>query len=194
MGISTISNYPDEQELLFNIEFQSPMGISTISNRRYIRRGTDYSVSIPNGDKHDFKLVKSRIRKRLCWVSIPNGDKHDFKPESPPRSRSERGVSIPNGDKHDFKHAKGKHPWYGNWPVSIPNGDKHDFKRTRRLVSLRVHRVSIPNGDKHDFKRSIWVEMTQNPWFQSPMGISMISNIAKSALVEKNSCFNPQWG
>ena len=37
-------------------------------------------------------------------VSIPNGDKHDFKPCLPQMLFPPAGgVSIPNGDKHDFK-------------------------------------------------------------------------------------------
>jgi len=36
-------------------------------------------VSIPNGDKHDFKLLVDGIEVELAAVSIPNGDKHDFK-------------------------------------------------------------------------------------------------------------------
>ena len=36
-------------------------------------------------------------------VSIPNGDKHDFKTEDVTEITINLGVSIPNGDKHDFK-------------------------------------------------------------------------------------------
>ena len=36
-------------------------------------------VSIPNGDKHDFKLVLPFPPDQFIKVSIPNGDKHDFK-------------------------------------------------------------------------------------------------------------------
>ena len=39
-----------------------------------------FGVSIPNGDKHDFKQFATPDGKAFCFVSIPNGDKHDFKP------------------------------------------------------------------------------------------------------------------
>ena len=61
-------------------EFQSPMGISMISNSEgaYLP-GIDNIVSIPNGDKHDFKLGIELAAAGDGMVSIPNGDKHDFK-------------------------------------------------------------------------------------------------------------------
>ena len=36
-------------------------------------------VSIPNGDKHDFKTFAMDFIPDTYPVSIPNGDKHDFK-------------------------------------------------------------------------------------------------------------------
>ena len=36
-------------------------------------------VSIPNGDKHDFKIDTFGAVTDVPAVSIPNGDKHDFK-------------------------------------------------------------------------------------------------------------------
>ena len=36
-------------------------------------------VSIPNGDKHDFKTLCYFVVAVRLEVSIPNGDKHDFK-------------------------------------------------------------------------------------------------------------------
>ena len=61
--------------------------------------------------------------------------------------------------------------------VSIPNGDKHDFKLVKRQFQCTIDNVSIPNGDKHDFKPTNTVASSYRPQsFQSPMGISMISN------------------
>ena len=133
-------------------------------------------VSIPNGDKHDFKPGPETSRRSNPDVSIPNGDKHDFKPrvgdhvtQNTCRFQSPMGismisnsttsarsvlffmVSIPNGDKHDFKLQRHTRPTAGV-KVSIPNGDKHDFKRGWPLVNFDTTTVSIPNGDKHDFK------------------------------------------
>ena len=56
MGISTISKHTAATAGSINGEFQSPMGISTISKVGGIRRGRRGGVSIPNGDKHDFKI------------------------------------------------------------------------------------------------------------------------------------------
>ena len=80
------------------------MGISTISKlyMKY-RIKNELPVSIPNGDKHDFKTFHKNHSSQILYVSIPNGDKHDFKTAAI-LSYSARGcVSIPNGDKHDFK-------------------------------------------------------------------------------------------
>jgi len=85
-------------------------------------------------------------------------------------------VSIPNGDKHDFKlDDPAQEP--GAVSVSIPNGDKHDFKLDDPAQEPGAVSVSIPNGDKHDFKRPvIFLVILVFSMFQSPMGISTISN------------------
>ena len=102
-------------------------------------------------------------------------------------------VSIPNGDKHDFKleQPADNHPLIG---VSIPNGDKHDFKLIKSDANVQRRLVSIPNGDKHDFKLEAGGFPNIRIRFQSPMGISMISNYlaARGALGGRR--FNPQWG
>ena len=84
------------------------MGISTISKRWPVPRGRPAeSVSIPNGDKHDFKTDGIDIELGFGeMVSIPNGDKHDFKTFHENHSSQILYVSIPNGDKHDFKTSK----------------------------------------------------------------------------------------
>ena len=83
--------------------FQSPMGISMISNLAIVPETLSEEVSIPNGDKHDFKLCRDWQSRCRIKVSIPNGDKHDFKPGVEVGTETETAVSIPNGDKHDFK-------------------------------------------------------------------------------------------
>ena len=56
------------------------MGISTISKLgKIVKRAEKSAVSIPNGDKHDFKTQPDDTNHHLAAVSIPNGDKHDFK-------------------------------------------------------------------------------------------------------------------
>ena len=106
-----------------------------------------------------------------------------------------RSVSIPNGDKHDFKLLVGTSS-PNTSTVSIPNGDKHDFKHTGgRLRHPPVLAVSIPNGDKHDFKPlALSWPPPATAWFQSPMGISMISNPAHTLGPGLSFSFNPQWG
>ena len=75
-----------------------------ISNSRCgIDRNPADIVSIPNGDKHDFKLKTFRSDQVCVSVSIPNGDKHDFKLYGDTLAGIPIAVSIPNGDKHDFK-------------------------------------------------------------------------------------------
>ena len=159
-----------------------------------------HQVSIPNGDKHDFKQENQRRRPAYAEfqspmgismisnlkrakliiladaVSIPNGDKHDFKRDWNSRQRRKRNVSIPNGDKHDFKLSNVARCRSFTPIVSIPNGDKHDFKPRRVRFVGEYLDVSIPNGDKHDFKLCDRSAVVSGPWFQSPMGISMISN------------------
>ena len=75
-----ISNWASYTLIGFATLFQSPMGISMISNssRSFSKLGF-ILVSIPNGDKHDFKLVGDIDGNCISQVSIPNGDKHDFK-------------------------------------------------------------------------------------------------------------------
>ena len=147
------------------------MGISMISNL-CIDRTTDvlWRVSIPNGDKHDFKRNGMRLKIWITKVSIPNGDKHDFKPTSSGFRCASQSVSIPNGDKHDFKRTAND-PDRPTVAVSIPNGDKHDFKLPDRAVDTPRRRE-----------------------FQSPMGISMISNGAEGDQCLPSVSFNPQWG
>ena len=61
MGISTISKLDDDEDEKIWWEFQSPMGISTISKRGgYGMNSSIDIVSIPNGDKHDFKTKKRK--------------------------------------------------------------------------------------------------------------------------------------
>ena len=67
-------------EVMGEWKFQSPMGISMISNVVGHPRPNTHLVSIPNGDKHDFKPTFAHVLRSLAPVSIPNGDKHDFKP------------------------------------------------------------------------------------------------------------------
>ena len=104
MGISMISNPAEHTSLLPVIQFQSPMGISMISNCSAGYTHLTTLVSIPNGDKHDFKRSTELRYFRFRRVSIPNGDKHDFKQSSGGIGVALGSVSIPNGDKHDFKH------------------------------------------------------------------------------------------
>ena len=105
------------------------------------------------------------------------------------------------------------------WIVSIPNGDKHDFKHGQWIMFELEREVSIPNGDKHDFKPGVGrrrtgqagfqspmgISMISNPGnfriaariiarFQSPMGISMISNPLRAVVYYRSVGFNPQWG
>jgi len=102
-------------------------------------------------------------------------------------------VSIPNGDKHDFKlHGR---LFIVHWPVSIPNGDKHDFKRLLEQRRSSGIEVSIPNGDKHDFKpRFLILADHDEAQFQSPMGISMISNVSWNRDDHQESKFQSPMG
>ena len=134
------------------------------------------AVSIPNGDKHDFKLHVASLLLASTAVSIPNGDKHDFKPRPPARRRLLRSqVSIPNGDKHDFKRNDAQavaELMLFQSPMGIsmisnyflqffdigfasfqsPMGISMISNTAFQVPMSLVFSVSIPNGDKHDFK------------------------------------------
>ena len=98
MGISMISNVEWDVIVADRVMFQSPMGISMISNKIDELDGlADGDVSIPNGDKHDFKHERSFCLGGKFVVSIPNGDKHDFKHTNPRRCRAPKKFQSPMG-------------------------------------------------------------------------------------------------
>ena len=84
------------------------MGISTISKPSPSRPESPLNtVSIPNGDKHDFKTGKVG----LCLGAFPlfqspMGISTISKPTLKGLGRQYAYVSIPNGDKHDFKTTR----------------------------------------------------------------------------------------
>jgi len=147
MGISMISNAVFSGVFVQVAGFQSPMGISMISNIVAQYYGIPATcVSIPNGDKHDFKHAGDGDPFTRCVVSIPNGDKHDFKQRLSP-------------------------PILEHQPFQSPMGISMISNFGRRDTSPLLTLVSIPNGDKHDFKRGL---------FTVALGLQ--------------ASFNPQWG
>ena len=109
-----ISNFVGALHTPCKPKFQSPMGISMISNYTVELGSNGTTVSIPNGDKHDFKPDGGIWQQVWGVVSIPNGDKHDFKPSCTVTRSGDKTVSIPNGDKHDFKR-----PPAPAWPPAM---------------------------------------------------------------------------
>ena len=139
MGISTISKRYAISSSPSDWTFQSPMGISTISKPRVVLKlACRQTVSIPNGDKHDFKTARSEYGPRgIHTFQSPMGISTISKRKNGPPGATYRSVSIPNGDKHDFK----THPHQsalGQCEVSIPNGDKHDFKTASPLDATHL--------------------------------------------------------
>ena len=149
------------------------MGISTIS--KHWQGGVAASqppVSIPNGDKHDFKTGRS---------AAGHATSRGFQSPMGISTISKRSAGGISGAKLRFQSPMGistiSKPFFmkiipgRSCTFQSPMGISTISKRWPVPPQRHAVSVSIPNGDKHDFK-TLLVVMSCHPLL----------------------CFNPQWG